>query len=278
MSILFDGRASIIGAGPWTTYALGPWGETSWWAPDNVATPARNPRRCTLVADPLGIKGQVIRSELLQGDGVAIASLPASRRSELTQTGVLQSAGNTYWMRLDTLIQSPWLLDTAFTPMTFWQVHDTPDGGDPGRGPPLEFTIDGNRWYIVSRSAIVGGTDSSGQVLRELISGTLSGLLNAWQSWVVRITWAHTSGGSMTIWRNRRRIVEDIGPKNCFNDVAGNFSAHGTYCPVNWPSTTVAGRTTFNTGMVIGDASETFLSFTGAAELERVMAIRMAVA
>lgn len=278
MTILFDGRASIIGAGPWNTFALGSWGETSWWAPDNVATAARNPRRCTLVADPLGIKGQVIRSELLQSDGAAIAALPTSRRSELSQTAVLQVVGSTYWIKLDTLVQSPWPIDDGSRPITCFQIHDTPDGGDPARGPPLEFTIDGDRWYVESRSAIVGGTDSSGQVLRELTGGTLSGLLDTWQSWVIRVTWAHTSGGAMTVWRNRRRIFEESGPKNCFNDLAGNFAAHGTYCPVNWTTSPVASRVSYTTGMVIGDASETFLSFTGAAELERVMPVRMAAA
>lgn len=278
MTILFDGRASIIGAGPWATYALGPWGETSWWAPDNVANLARNPRRCTLVTDPLGLKGQVIRSELLQADGAAISALATSRRSELSQTSVLQVSGSTYWIKLDTLVQSPWTIDDGSRPVTCFQIHDTPDGGDPARGPPLEFTIDRDRWYIESRSAIVGGTDSSGQVLRDTVGGPLSGILDAWQSWVIKVTWAHTSGGAMTIWRNRRRIFQETGVKNCFNDVAGNFAAHGTYCPVNWPTSPVASRVSYTTGMVIGDASETFASFTGTTELELVTPIRLAAA
>lgn len=347
MTILFDGRASIIGSGPWNNYNLGPWGETSWWAPDNVATPARNPRRCTLVPDPLGIKGQVVRSELLIADGAAIASLPSSRRSELSQTAVLQNTSTTYWMKIDTLIRSPWPSDAGIMPVTMWQIHDTPDSGDPGRGPPFEFGVEHDRWRIDSRRSTSGasctgmvvgslltantmlggafvvgqklignglaagatiasfgtgtGANNGGtynlssspgnvtgvtikasndaQILREAItSGPLSDILDIWQSWVVKITWSFITGlGSMTIWRNRRRIFEEVGPANCFNDVLGNFVAFGVYCPVNFTTSAAASRVSYSTGMVIGDAAETYLSFTGATELERVMPIPLSV-
>lgn len=278
MTILWDGRASIIGAGPWNGYQLGPWGEASAWAQDNTPNAGWAPRRCTLVPDPLGIKGQVIRSELLATDRAAISSLPTSRRSELSQTAVLQNQGSTYWIGIDTLIQSPWVQDDGTCPCTLWQIHDTPDGGDPPRGPPFEFAIDRDRWLIESRSAVTGGTDSSGQVLRELVSGPLSGILNAWQSWVLRVTWAHTTGGAMTIWRNGRRIFEESGPKNHFNDALGNFVATGVYCPVFWPPAGVTSRVAYTTGMRIGDNAETFASFTGSPELERVTPVRLALA
>lgn len=278
MTILFDGRASIIGAGPWSGSPLGPYFETSAWAQDNVPDAGWLPRRCTLVADPLGVKGQVIRSEMLAGDRAAIASLPTSRRSEVSQATVLQTQGNTYWIGIDTLIQSPWVPDDGTCPCTLWQIHDMPDGGDPGRGPPLEFVIDGETWLIESRSAITGGTDASGQVLRKLVGGPLSGILDVWQSLVMRVTWAHTSGGAMTIWRNGRRIFEESGPKNHFNDAMGNFIATGVYCPVFWPRPGIDSRVAFTTGMRIGDNAETFSSFTGSPELEQVAPVRLAVA
>ena len=351
MTVLFDGRASIIGAGPWNTSVIGPWEETSWWAPDNVATPARAPRRCTLVPDPLGIKGQVLRSALLNADGAALAGLPTSRRSELSQTGVLQAAGSTYWTKTDTLIQSPWPPELnpgiASTPTTFWQIHDTLDAGDTGRGPVFEFLVDHDEWILESRSnlsaasfvgsvsgtvltvtTMVGGALVVGQklvgagvtagttiasfgtgngtnnggtynlsasstvgggtamtsadetsVLRKIVSGPVSEILDEWQSWVVKITWSFLPGaGSITVWRNGRRIFEETGQKNCSRDALGGFTTVGTYCPVNWPTVNVVDRVSYSTGMVIGDAAETFLSFTGAAELERVTPVRMAAA
>lgn len=276
MTMLFDGRASQIGAGPWNGYQLGPWGETSWWAPDNVPNSGRLPRRCTLVQDPLGVKGQVIRSELLSTDGAAIASLSSSRRSELSQTAALQVQGSTYWIAIDTLVQSPWAIETTLCPTTLFQIHDTPDGGDPPRGPPFEFVIDKGTWYIESRSAITGGTDSSGQVLRKTAGGNLADILDTWQSWVIRITWQHTTGGAIKVWRNRRVIFEESGPKNHFNDAAGNFSATGVYCPVNWPFPGATSRVAYTTGMRIGDNAETFATMSGTTELEQVTPIDLA--
>lgn len=280
MTVLFDGRASEIGAGPWVDYLLGPWTETSWRIPDNnyAAGAGRGERRCTLVQDPLGIKGQVVRSELFSTDGAAITVLADSRRSELAQIGVLQVVGSTYMVKLSTLIQSPWVEDDGSCPTTIFQIHDTADGGDPSRGPPLEMAVEGDRLVLTSRSSITGGTDASGQVLRELYHWPLADILDEWQDWVLQITWQHTSGGAIKLWRNRRVEFQESTGKNCYNDAAGNFTAHGVYCPVGWPAAGVSSRIAYTTGMVIGDAAETFLSFTGAAELERVMPVRMAAA
>ena len=284
MTILFDGRASLIGAGPWNNFNLGPWGETSAWAPDNNIALGSGTRRCTLVADPLGQKGQVIRSLLSLGDAAAITSLPTSRRSELSQTSVLQARNIVYWVKFDTLMRLPWPIDadwnSSFRIQAIAQMHDTPDGGDTGRAPPFELYAVGPNLVIECSGAVSPAADNTGQLKRILWSIPLTKVLDSWQSWVVRVVWDYRSaanGGSpeFTIWRNRRRVFQEAGVQNCFNDVQGIFLATGMYSPIAWPTSPVA-REAHTTGMVIGDSAETFLSFTGAAELESVFPVRLA--
>ena len=115
------------------------------------------------------------------------------------------------------------------------------------------------------------------QVVREITSGLTADIVGKWQSWVMKATWGFVPGsGSLTIWRNRRRIFQESGVANAYGHYAGDFPALGTYNPVNWPPSGVPDRVTYCTGMVIGDNSETFLSFTGAAELEQLTPIRIA--
>lgn len=284
MTILFDGRASLIGAGPWNNFNLGPWGETSAWAPDNNIALGSGARRCTLVADPLGQKGQVIRSLLSLGDAAAITSLPTSRRSELSQTSVLQARNIVYWVKFDTLMRLPWPIDadwnSSFRIQAIAQMHDTPDGGDTGRAPPFELYAVGPNLVIECSGAVSPAADNTGQLKRILWSIPLTKVLDSWQSWVVRVVWDYRSaanGGSpeFTIWRNRRRVFQEAGVQNCFNDVQGIFLSTGMYSPIAWPTSPVA-REAHTTGMVIGDSAETFLSFTGAAELESVFPVRLA--
>ena len=288
MTILFNGAASAIGAGPWTGFELGPWGETSWRMPDNneVAGRGRGPRRCTLVADPLGQRGQVIRSELLRGDGDAIAALVGSRRSELSQTSVLQARNTVYWVKFETLMLSPWPIDpdwaSSYRIQAIAQMHDTPDGSDTGRAPPFELYAWGPDMLIESAAAINPAADNTGQVRRTLWRKPVAQMLDAWQSWVIRVVWDYRSaanGGSAewTFWLNGRRVFQEAGPQNCFNDTAGIFLATGMYSPTGW-ATSPVDRVAYSTGMVIGDNAETFTSFTGSPELERVTPVRLALA
>lgn len=288
MTILFDGRSSIIGAGPWNDYLLGPWGETSWRMPDNseVAGRGRGNRRCDLVTDPLGQRGQVIRSTLLRGDGAAISALVGSRRSELSQTSVLQARNTVYWVKFDTLMLSPWPIDpdwaSSYRIQAIAQMHDTPDGSDTGRAPPFEVYAAGPTLIIECAGALNHLNDNAGQLRRILWTIPVAQVLDAWQSWVVRVVWDHRSaanGGSpeFIIWRNGRRVFQESGVQNCFNDAAGIFLATGMYSPIGW-ATSPVDRVAYTTGMVIGDSAETFTSFTGSPELERVTPVRLALA
>jgi len=281
VTTVFNGAASAF-SGSYPTAYIGGWGETSWWSPDVVAITdgSRGTRRVTLVQDPLGIQGRVFRAELLATDGAAITSLPTSRRSELSELVHLQTIGQTWWYRVRTLLPADWVVDTAGqSDCCFWQVHDLPDGGDPGRGPPLEFMVIGKNLVIQSRAAQIAGTDSSGQRVRNIIVEPVSSILGRWQEWVVKVTWDYSdAAGALTIWQNRRRIFEETSQRNCYNDVGGLYPCCGTYCPVGWPVAGVSSRVTYNTGVVIGDGAETFASFTGQTELERIAPVRLAVA
>lgn len=282
MTVVFNGASSQYTGSYPGTY-IGGWGETSWWSPDlsAIVDGSRGTRRVTLVADPLSVQsGLVFRAELLAGDGAAISSLPTSRRSELSETGHFQTIGQTWWYRVRTLLPADWIIDKAGqSDCCFWQVHDLPDGGDPGRGPPLEFMLIGSNMVIQSRAPVTAGNDASGSRLRNIIVEPISSILGKWQEWVVCATWDSTdSTGALTIWQNRRRIFEETGQRNCYNDVGGLYPACGTYCPVGWPVAGVSSRITYNTGVVIGDSAETFTSFTGQDELERIAPVRLAIA
>ena len=281
MTTVFNGASSQFTGSYPGTY-IGGWGETSWWSPDlsAITDGSRGTRRVTLVNDPLGVQsGLVFRAELKSGDGAAITSLPTSRRSELSETVHFQAIGQTWWYRVRTLIPADWIIDTAKQSDTcFWQIHDLPDVGDPGRGPPLEFMIIGSELVIQSRASQVAGNDASGQRIRNIVVEPLDPVLGKWQEWVVRAKWSATdSPGELTIWQNRRRIFEETGQRNCYDDVGGLYPCCGTYCPVGWPVTGVSSRVTYNTGVVVGDSSETFTSFTGQTELERIASVRLAV-
>ena len=83
MTTLFNGAASGIGVGPWNTAQLGSYYETSTSCINNANPTPAGSRRCTLMQDPLGIKGQVFMSDLRVGDSLAITALAGSYRSEL---------------------------------------------------------------------------------------------------------------------------------------------------------------------------------------------------
>lgn len=230
----------------------------------------------TLVADPTGAAGGVLKAYLHKDDALA----GGSHRSEVSTSGILVAVGAQGWYWWETYIPGDWV--AGGNEATLWQVHDTADGGDPARSPPLFCQVEGDSITINSVAAVSAGDDN--QVKRLGIwNQPLSKNVGRWVSWVVRATWNYTSGGALTVWKDRRMVFSESAYKNCFNDVAGLYPKFGVYVPVGLDSE-ISSRTVYHRGMVTGDnAYSTFDAFMAAAgsadtELESVFSGSMSAA
>lgn len=221
----------------------------------------------TVVADPLGTAGNVLRAHLALGDTLA----GGSHRSELNIDPIRTAVGGVAWYWWRVYLPADWVV--GGNPTVIWQVHDTPDGGDPVRRPALECDVEGNELVIWSSAAISGVNDN--QVNRIIWRAPLADHLGSWVDWVVGVTWNYTSGGALSIWRDRRRVFVETGQKNCYQDVAGLYPKLGVYTPLDL-SAEIPSRTVYHQGLVVGDSAyASYSAFATAAglqsELEPVM-------
>lgn len=92
-----------------------------------------------------------------------------------------------------------------------------------------------------------------------------------WLRFAMRVTWDYVDGvgAALKLWLDRRVIFQEVGPRNCSRDALGGFIVDGVYCPVNGDTLSV-NRVVYSTGILLGDAAETFATMTGTTELERV--------
>jgi hypothetical protein len=227
-----------------------------------------------VVADPLGLNGNVIRARLAFGDSLA----GGSHRSELNIDPIRTAVGSAAWYWWSVYIPADWTV--GGNPTVVWQVHDTPDGGDAARRPPIECDIEGDEVVIWSSAATSAGNDA--QVNRIIWRAPLADHLGVWVDWVVGVTLNYTSSGALSIWRDRRKVFVETGQKNCYNDVAGLYPKFGVYTPDDL-SAEIPLRTVYHQGLVVGDSAyATYNAFAAAAsiptELEMVTPCRLAVA
>lgn len=228
----------------------------------------------TLVPDPAGGGGNVLRAYMALGDAIA----GGSHRSELNIDPIRAAVGSTAWYWWRTYLPTDW--QVGGNPVCIWQVHDTPDGGDPVRRPPIECDVEGDELVIWSTAAVSGVNDN--QVNRVVWQAPLSQHLGRWVDWVVGVTWDYTSAGALSIWRDERRIFTETGQKNCFNDVNGLYPKLGVYTPLGL-SSAISSRTVYHQGLIVGDgAYSSYAAFASAAgipsELESVTPCRLALA
>lgn len=218
-----------------------------------------NPAGFTVVPDPLGEAGSVLRAHMAFGDALAAGSYRSEINIDPIRTAV--GAMGWYWAR----VQLPATWQVGGNPVTVFQVHDTPDGGDPVRRPPFELAVDGDMLEFVSSAAISGVNDN--QVNRIVWARPLTQYLGRWVDFVMQVTWNYTSGGALKVWLDRRCVFVESGQKNCYNDVAGLYPKLGVYCPLNL-SLAIPERTVYHQGLVVGDnAYSTFDGFMSAASI-----------
>lgn len=228
----------------------------------------------TVVADPAGGGSNVLRAYLAYGDSLA----GSSHRSEVNIDPIRTAVGASAWYWWRTYLPTDWAV--GGNPTCIWQVHDTPDGGDAARRPPIECDVEGSELVIWSSAATSAGDDA--QVNRAIWRAPLSQHLGRWVDWVVGVTWNYTSSGALSIWRDERRIFTETGQKNCYNDVAGLYPKLGVYTPLDL-SPEIPTRTVYHQGLVVGDSAySTYAAFAAAAgipsELEAVTPCRLALA
>lgn len=230
----------------------------------------------SVVADPAGVAGNVLLSYLHMDDALA----GGSHRSEVSTSLIRAAVGSQAWYWFETYIPADWVV--GGNQAVIWQVHDTADGGDAARQPPLLCQVDEAYLTIDSTAATSAGDDT--QVKRLAIwKEPLAGQVGRWVSWVIKVTWNYNSSGALTVWRDRRKVFTESGYKNCFNDVAGLYPKFGVYVPVGLDSA-IPSRTVYHRGMVTGDnAYATFDAFMAAAgstdtELEMVFPCAMSAA
>lgn len=230
-----------------------------------------------LVADPDGVPGDVLCANIFTPGGAAL------NRSEISQTvSTTIAVGSEGWYWWETFIPADWVV--GGNQAVIWQVHDSPDGGDPpaSRQPPLLCQIQGDEVNLDSCAAISPVDDN--QVKRLAIwREPLVNQKGRWVSWVLNITWNYTSAGAMTLWRDRRKVFSEAAQKNCYNDVVGVYPKFGIYVPDGLTGA-IPSRTMYHRGLVVGDNSyNTFDEFMAAAgsshtELEMVFPSAMVAA
>lgn len=256
MTIVFNGDIPSGNYGNYTTFETG------------------NASGFQLVDDPLGIKGTVLKTTLEYGDALA----GGSHRTEISvyteDSGSV--VGATRWYKFSTLLPSTW--QTGGNWATFFQVHDTPDGGDPARHPPVEWTIHEDGLLYIGVNHPVSSVNDN-QVLVDVAAG-ISPRFGQWDDWVIQVVWQWQATGLFRVWRNRRKILELPNFATCYQDVGRNYPKFGMYVPLDL-STVISSRVAYHTGIVIGDnAYSTFNGFMAATgssvtELEMVTSVKV---
>lgn len=227
-----------------------------------------NPAGLTLVADPVGAPGQVLRAHMALGD----AQAGGSYRSEASTYSIRAPIGQVAWYWFETYVSDDWI--RGGKPACIWQMHDLADGGDnANRHSPFECFIAGTE-FVMESTAATGDADDTPVERYGIWRCPL--ITNRWVSWVVKADWRYQTTGSLTIWKDRRRVYAESGVRTCYNDVQGLFPKFGVYVPEQL-SADVPSRTVYHRGMVTGDnAYGSFDAFMAAAgtsqtELEPVM-------
>lgn len=228
----------------------------------------------TLVADPTGVAGNVLRAYLHKDDALA----GGSHRSEVSTFSIKATIGQVSWYWFETYVPIDWV--NGGERVTIWQMHDTADGGDPARHPPFECIISGNQIAMESAACTADADDTSIERYGIWVAPLVKG---RWQSWVVKADWQYTVAGALTIWLDQRKVFVESGKRTCYNDLVGIFPKFGVYVP-NSLDSAIPSRTVYHRGMVTGDnAYSTFNSFVSAAgssatELEQVTPCRVTCA
>lgn len=144
------------------------------------------------------------------------------------------------------------------------QSHDTADGGDTTHLPPWILFIDQDGVYKLATTYDTNATTGS-RVPNLRVFGRLPLVVGQWDEWVLRMNLAYDATGFAHFYRNRRLQYSITGVPTQYNDTVGPFFKSGLY------SYGAKSYVIYHDGIVIGDASSSYLEVTGNSLLEVAM-------
>lgn len=144
------------------------------------------------------------------------------RRSELSgHVDRDPTFGVDYWTWFSVYFPSAW--EQSDDKLLWAQIHEEADTSpaDYVGEAQLIFTAEGNRVRVENNFDVDAQTVAFADITsRVLYDWPLTTFLGRWNDIVLRVTWSVTSGGALSLWRNRRRVFVDAAVDNAFNNAA----------------------------------------------------------
>lgn len=255
--------------------------------------------RCALVTAPDGSGDTVARftrfvTDPTTGAGPKVQLAPGSTTVSPTvydpitnwagSTDGVLNANSRRWYRFKFMLPSDFVFEEwsgGSQRLVVFQIHDRTDTSpaDVGHSPPLWLIVNADHTFSFSISSSAAA-DDSGFVVRD--TARIKVVPGVPVEIVLYIKWAWDNTGALTIWRDRRKIWDEAGKANCFNNAtarggSGNHAILACYTPAD-----LIDRTVYHWGLQIGDETyANYAAFAAAAgagpELERVMAAGVSV-
>lgn len=158
--------------------------------------------------------------------------------------------------------------DTSFladvnTWLVVTQLHQSPDTNpaDVNASPPISIhvTKDGIEIKNIATAATI--STSNNTTTRILYKDTLT--FDTWYDFTINVKWSWTSLGKITIWKNRKKVYEDIGAMNSpNNDVSrgsiGTYAKFGIYTKYPMTDYTKQVLKIYHRGIIVGDETTQF--------------------
>jgi hypothetical protein len=142
------------------------------------------------------------------------------------------AVGQTVWYRAEVLVPKDWV--PSAVPVIAMQWHGSRDFffGEPGKYPPLDISIRGDRWQItkswdhriVSRKTALGNVEGIARLAQVPMRR------GVWATWTARVHWSSTAAGRTEIWLDGQKVVDNWGP-NAHRDLIGPYLKAGSYVP-----------------------------------------------
>lgn len=212
------------------------------------------------VPDPLGNGRFVIRASIGRSDIPIYGGI----RSEMS--GFEDPFGVERWYGFSFLIPDAW--NSPEPAVKVFQIHDRADVGENGvRHPTLQLMINPARKVqlynaydedFITTPPDVPPLPNVDYTFRKLAEWNL--VTGSWVDIVIHAKWAADSTGFLHIWKDGQLLHSETDHINTFNDQRGVWFKAGTYAlgrSDDWSS-----LWSYTTGVVVGDAGETFGSIS----------------
>lgn len=221
-------------------------------SPDGVAG------RIERVPDPLNTSRYVAKSTIAHDD----ALIAGGYRSEFS--GYDDPFHTERWYGFGFMIPSDW--SSTRDNINLFQIHDRADVDESGfRNPTFYMEIDpANHIKVfnaydadrVTSPPSVRPTANVDYVRRQLAEFTI--VRDQWTYFALNVRWAGDDSGFMNIWKDGELLFSESDHINTYNDIRGPYFKAGTYA--SGLSTGWTALSSYSTGVVVGDGSESLVS------------------